>query len=149
MDAEAEPQTKARGINRGMHGIRGKRNCCRFGLRGIGVLQGLFLCMHIFVGPLFRVAPAPPGRTIHAAHLLSDSLADLKRFAHWLELSPGRLRWSNAGVPHFLVGPCVRDIAIRKGAIAVSRPHLASLVSLWRARQRECLARLESNAAKP
>lgn len=103
--------------------------------------------MHIFVGPLFRVVPALGGRTIQGAHLLSDSLEDLKRFAHLLELSPGRLRWSNAGVPHFIVGPCVRDIAIRQGAIAVSRPHLASLVSLWRARQRQSLARLQAMTA--
>jgi len=101
--------------------------------------------MHVFVGPLFRVAPAPPVRSIHAAHLLSDSLADLKRFAHLLELSPARLRWSNAGVPHFIIGPFVRDIAIRQGAIAVSRPHLASLVSLWRARQRQSLKRLQAS----
>jgi hypothetical protein len=81
---------------------------------------------------------------VRGAHLLSDSLPDLKAFAYALHLAPATLRWSNAGVPHFIIGLHVRDIALRRGAIAVDRAQLAGLVRLWRARQRQSITRLQS-----
>ena len=100
--------------------------------------------MRAFVGPVFHLTLPPPMPHVRVAYLLSDSLDDLKAFAHLLHVAPATLRWSNAGVPHFIIGLHVRDIALRRGAIAVDRAQLAGLVRLWRTRQRRSLTRLQS-----
>jgi hypothetical protein len=100
--------------------------------------------MRAFVGPVFDVKLPPPMPRVRGAYLLSDSLDDLKAFAHLLHVAPATLRWSNAGMPHFIIGLYVRDIALRRGAIAVDRAQLAQLVRLWRTRQRRSLTRLQS-----
>ena len=100
--------------------------------------------MRAFVGPVFDVKLPPPMPRVRGAYLLSDSLDDLKAFAHLLHVAPATLRWSNAGMPHFIIGLYVRDIALRRGAIAVDRAQLAGLVRLWRTRQRRSLTRLQS-----
>ena len=98
--------------------------------------------MHIFLGSVRSLNLPPPLPHLSACYLLSDDFQTLKTFAAELHISHHALRWSRAGMPFFIIGLHSRDIAQRRGALILSRPHLGQLVRYWRLRNVPTLARL-------
>jgi hypothetical protein len=105
--------------------------------------------MHIYLDQLRDYQPMPRCSTLRVCHLLSDELPALKAFGSQLGMDPGRLRWSRAGVPHYLIGSGQRLRAFLAGGLEVSPREVGLLVRLWRRRELAPLRRLANRPPYP